>query len=221
MNENARNRSKRVAGVRFSVSAGQLLCLLLVAVLGVVYVYPVPAVARKPRIYPPQEIATGYLAYDLFGRREGTSSSVGESLRKDERPGAVARRRRENIEYQLGPMEIGEDETLGEATRVVVPILSAKYRDWSTGKITEVTSSQGPLIGKILERRDLGDGLGWQLVEGKQKYDIIMSDWYKLPRKKVEDSPTIILKKAVVVQVIFEGKVASEKVIFADDPNSR
>jgi hypothetical protein len=106
-----------------------------------------------------------------------------------------------------------EKETFDQATRVVVPVLSGKTRDRSTG---EVKTDRG-YASLILEKQDTADGPQWHIVSGYDpQYSQLKATWLTRPRKTVPDSPTIILKKAVVVQIVSEDKVVSESTFLMD-----
>jgi hypothetical protein len=130
--------------------------------------------------------------------------------------------RNEILACRFGVPEIAQNETAEAATRVALPCESLTRRNRTTGEVV-VNQARGVPSVTILEKRDSPTGPRWYVVGdySPDRGDGKKSDWLSLPRKKVDNLPAIVLRKAVVVQAILEGKVVSERVIFADDPNSR
>jgi hypothetical protein len=95
-------------------------------------------------------------------------------------------------------------------------------RKLSTGEIIRLPHPGVPKIAAtVLEKRDTPTGPRWYIIsEGPGCAELESSGWLKLPRKKALDAPTIIMRKAVVVQVVSNDQVVNERVICAD-PNSR
>lgn len=222
MTERIKRKMRTGIGVRPGISRRLLLCSLLVFVLAVacVYVFLVSASAKKPHLYPPQEIAAKVCAYYLMGRIEEALSLSLDWPDKDKLIGALKRggEHYEQLEYKLGPVEIRENETFDEATRVVVPNLSMKLKNLSTGKIIILPNQESAKIADtILEKRETAEGPRWYIIEaGIQRYDEIESTWSNLPRKKLADSPIIVLKKednCIIREIIYNGKVIDKSII--------
>jgi hypothetical protein len=227
MIERTKRRMKMAMGaIRTAFSRHQPWCLLDMLVLGVccLCVSVLSGAAKKAGVYPPQEVAVKSYGYHLLGRIEESLSFSPEWPDKDKYTEASKRwrERYENLEYRFGPVEIGENETLDKATRVVLPTLSMSLRNLSTGEIIRLPRPGVPEIaGTVLEKRDTPTGPRWYIIsEGPGCAELDSSGWLKLPRKKVPDAPTIILRKAVVVQFVSDGQVVNERIIFAD-PNSK
>ena len=178
-------------------------------------------------MYPPQEVvAEAYPNYLLARIEEALSFSPDWPTKSRFIEGLSKwHERNEILEYKLGPLEVTENETFDKATRVAVPILSMKIRNRTTVQtVTEPEWKDGVrnIVEIVLDKRETPQGLRWYIVAGgPAASDLESTGWLKLPRKKVADSPTIILKKAVVVQVVSDGQVVNERIIFADDPNRR
>ena len=234
MNERTESKTKTVTSVRAGILPKSALYVLgvfvLICVFVVILVYvfsPIPqqrsAIPQdEPVLLPPQEIAAKVCAYYLMGRIEEALSFSLDWPDKDKLIDALKRGREhyEQLEYKLGPVEIRENETFDEATRVVVPNLSMKLKNLSTGKIIIVPNQEGGKIADtILEKRETAEGPRWYIVEpGVQRYDEIESTWSNLPRKKLADSPIIILKKGIIIQTVSDDKVVSERIVFWDEP---
>jgi hypothetical protein len=180
--------------------------------------------ANEARSDQPQEVAVQSYAYHLFGRIAESLSFSPDWPQKDKYTEASKkwRERYENLEYTFGPIEIRENETWEKATRAVLPTVSMSLRKLSTGEIIRLPHPGVPKIAEtVLEKRDTPTGPRWYIIsEGPGCVELESSGWLELPRKKVPDAPTIILRKAVVVQVVSNDQVVSERVICAD-PNSR
>ncbi len=223
MTETIKRKIRTGIAVRTGISRRLMLCVLLVLVLAVacICVFLVLASAKKARLYPPHQIAVKVCAYHLMGRIEKALSFSSDWPNKDKYIDALktGRERYEHLEYKLGPMEIRENETFDEATLVVVPNLSMKLKNLSTDKI--LPSQGGPKIADtILEKIETAEGPRWYITgPGVQGYSEIESTWLTLPRKKVADSPTIILKKednSVIMQIIFNGKVTNKSIVYLE-----
>jgi hypothetical protein len=198
--------------------------VLLMTIAAVTYASAETA-QKSPRILPPQEVAMRTNAYILMGEIEkaiGSSyahwADESDAREKWLRVAKKADSSLEPLERTLGPVEIAYNETFEQATRAVVPLLSGRARNRTSGEVTTI-SGFGALI---IERQSTAPGSPWHIISSfDPKHDEIKATWLSLARKKLPDSPILVLRKAVVVQAILEGKVVSEKVIFADDPNSR
>jgi hypothetical protein len=180
--------------------------------------------ANEARSDQPQEVAVQSYAYHLLGRIAESLLFSPEWPEKDKYMEASKkwRERYENLEYTFGPIEIRENETWEKATRAVLPTVSMSLRKLSTGEIIRLPHPGVPKIAAtVLEKRDTPTGPRWYIIsEGPGCAELESSGWLKLPRKKVPDAPTIIMRKAVVVQVVSNDQVVNERVICAD-PNSR
>ncbi|MBW8039087.1 MAG: hypothetical protein FVQ85_03710 [Planctomycetes bacterium] len=224
MNERTKDKAKTVTGVRGAILRNLWLYVLGVLVLAV-FVFLVLAIAKKPRIYPPHQIAVNCITYDFMDRIEEVFSFYADWSAKGKRPGKkktieLAKRfrfeRHQPLERKIGPVEIRENETFDEATRVVVPILSVKLRNPSTGKVKVLPDHK--IMDLLLEKQETPEGKRWHIISpGHPSYAEIKSTWLNLPRKKVPHSPTIIFKRAVVIQIVSDGKVVSERTVFCDE----
>jgi len=69
-----------------------------------------------------------------------------------------------------------------------------------------------------LEKQETAEGQQWRIIDSVDpRYSEIKSTWLNLPRKKVPGSPTIILRRAIVMQLVSDDKVVSERVVFWDE----
>ncbi|MBM4027260.1 MAG: hypothetical protein FJ280_17920 [Planctomycetes bacterium] len=225
------HRTRRKTGTRSNVirpgfARQPVLYVLAASVLPICLVGGslVSAPTDKIPLRPPEEVAINAYACHLLGEIEKSLSFSHDWPGKDKYTEASKkwREHQENLEYRFGPIEIRENETLENAGRVVLPTLSMSFRNLSTGEVMTLPRPGIPKIAEtVLEKRETPGGPRWYIIsEGPGCAELDASGWLKLPRKKVSGSPTIVLRKAVVVQIVFEGKVVSERVIFAD-PNSR
>lgn len=226
MTETIKRKIRTGIGVRTGISRRLMLCVLLVLVLAVacVCVFLVLASAKKARLYrlyPPHQIAVKVCAYHLVDKIEEALSYSLDRPDKDNyiRALMTGRERYEHLEYKLGPIEIRENENLNEANRVVVPNISMKVKNRSTGEIITQPREGIPKIAEtVLEKRDTPEGPQWYVLTGKQSTGIV-STWLNLPRKKVPRSPTIILKKednSVIMQIIFNGKITDKSIVYLE-----
>ncbi len=177
---------------------------------------------QKAVVLAPHEIAIKVTTFTLMDRIEESLSfytdwsATDQTISKEKwiEASKEMRKRIESLERILGPIEIRKNETFEEATRVVVPVLSGKVRNLSTGKINEVPD----YVDLILEKRETAEGKQWCIINPYgPDYAEIESTWLKLPRKKVPRSPTIVLKKAIVMQIFSEkGEILSERTVLYD-----
>lgn len=224
MTENIEGKMKAGTGIKKTESRRNLWLYMLGALVLAVCVRLVLASTKKPRIYPPHQIALNYTTYYLMDRIEEAFSFVADFSAEGTRRGKkeaieAAKRtlieRHQLLERKLGPVEIRENETFDEATRAVIPCLSIKLRNQSTGKVIVVPDQR--VDDWLLEKQETTEGKRWRIIyTGDPSYAEIESTWLNLPRKKVAGSPTIILKRAVVIQVVSDGKVVSERTVFCD-----
>ena len=177
----------------------------------------VSIIAEEVHMYPPQEIAAKCQAYALQGKFEEVFSFYADWPGKD-RMIEISKKvheRHQTLECRLGPIEIRENETFGEATRVVVPVLSVKQKDLSTGEVKIVPGRK--ILPMIFERKQTEEGERWYLIDPSDpNYARIESTWLNLSRKKVAGSPTIILKKednSVLKQIVLNGEVIIESIM--------
>ena len=208
---------KSGVNVRAGISSRLILCLLLILTLAVVCVGAL-LVLNKVRLYEQHEIAVKSCTNHLLDRIEEALSLSADWPDKDKYIIALKTGRElyEYLQYTIGPLEIRENETFDKASRVVVPNLSLKMKERSTGKIISLPKQDGPNIADtILEERETAEGSRWYIITGKEYIE--MESWLKLPRKKVAKSPTIILKKAVAIQVVVDNEVISERIVYWDE----
>jgi hypothetical protein len=208
------------SGIRWGLWLSVLLVLAIACVLFVLWINQEAYV-----ILPPHQIAVNFTTYYLMDRIEESFSFVTDWSAKGKRPGKketieAAKRtlieRYQLLERKLGPVEIGENETFDEATRIVVPCLSVKLRNPSTGKVQVLPDQK--VMDWLLEKQETPEGKRWRIISpGHPSYPEIESTWLNLPRKKAPGSPTIILKRAVVIQIVSDGKVVSERTVFCDE----
>jgi hypothetical protein len=197
-----------------------LLVAAVVVVIAFVLYAGMVAARKQPVVLPPQDIAARYNICILRGEAEKAFGSFYAGWDADPNGLAMAilgakkmASLMQPLERTLGPVEIPENETFDKASRVVVPFLSVKARDQSTEEI-KTSAAYAPLT---LERQDSNDPLQWRIVHFDPRLPEIEKSWLNLPRKKVPRSPTIILKKAIVMQVVSDGKVVSERTISYDE----
>jgi len=219
MNERSESKTRTLTGVRISILRNLWLYVLGVfVVIAVICVFIVSVIPQEePVLLAPQEIAVKAYAYRLMDRIEEALSFSDDWPDKDKYidVSKKLRERYERLEHKLGPVEIRENETFDEATRVVVPNLSMTIKNRSTGEIITLPRQDGPNITEtILEKRETAEGPRWYVISEGKRYLELKSTWLNLPRKKVADSPTIILKKAVIIQIISDGEVVSERIVF-------
>ncbi len=175
-------------------------------------------------LHPSQEVAVQAEANFLMSRIEAALVFSPKWTDEKDRDSYVAslkkwHERNEILACRFGVPEIAQNETAEAATRVAIPCESMTRRNRTTGEVV-VNQARGVPYTEILEKRDSPTGPRWYLLDDSpDRATVIKSGWLSLPRKKVADLPAIVLRKAVVVQAILEGKVVSERVIFADDPN--
>jgi hypothetical protein len=181
---------------------------------------------RRGFLHPSQEVAVESEANFLMSRIEAALAFSPKWTDEKDRDSYVAslkkwHERNEILACRFGVPEIAQNETPEAATRVALPCESLTRRNRTTGEVV-VNQARGVPSATILEKRDSPTGPRWYVLDDSpDRGTVIKSGWLSLPRKKVADLPAIVLRKAVVVQAILEGKVVSERVIFADDPNSR
>ncbi len=231
MNERTKSKTKTVTGVTIGILRRFWLYVLGIFVVIVVIVFVVSSITqdepKEPVLLPPHEIAVKSLTYKLMGRIEESFSFYADWPAEGKRPGKeetieAAKKMRERIqslEYKLGPVEIRENETFDKATRVVVPLLSGKARNLTSGKVIVVPD----FVDMILEKQESAEGQQWRIIghiapPGPRSSEI-RSAWQNLPRKKVANSPTIILKKednSVIMQIISNGKVTNKSIVYLE-----
>jgi hypothetical protein len=222
MNERTKSKTKKATGVRVGILRSLWRYVLgIFVVIVVICVFVVSSITqdepKEPVLLPPHEIAVKVCAYHLVDKIEEALSYSLDRPDKDNyiRALMTGREHYEHLEYKLGPIEIRENENLNEANRVVVPNISMKIKKKSTGEIITQPREGIPKIAEtVLEKRDTPEGPQWYVLTGKQ-FAEIESTWLNLPRKKVPRSPTIIIKKAVVMQIVSDdGKVVHERTVF-------
>jgi hypothetical protein len=198
---------------------------LLVVVCGVYAALPSGHDTRAV-LHPSQEVIVEAEANFLMSRIEAALAFSPKWTDEKDRDSYVAslkkwHERNEILACRFGVPEIAQNETIEAATRVAIPCESLTRRNRTTGEVV-VNQARGVPHAEILEKRDSPTGPRWYVLDDSpDRGEVMKSGWLSLPRKKVADLPAIVLRKAVVVQAILEGKVVSERVIFADDPNSR
>jgi hypothetical protein len=183
---------------------------------------------RRGFLHPSQEVAVESEANFLMSRIEAAVALSPKWTDEKARDSYVATLKKwhqshEILACRFGVPEIAQNETIEAATRVVIPIESMTRRNRTTGEVlvNRVQDSSDP-SAQILEKRDSPTGPRWYLLDNSpDKADVKESGWLSLPRKKMANLPAVELRRAIVVRAILEGKVVSERVIFADDPNSR
>jgi hypothetical protein len=201
-----------------------LAAFVFMCVVIVFCVYIVLAIRQqKAVVFAPHEIAikntTGFLMnrieYAFSFYADWTATNEKFSKEKVIEASKRINNRIETLNRKLGPIETRENETFDEATRIVIPILSGKFRDLSTGKVGVVRD----FVEYVLEKRKTSEGQQWRIISDLDpNYAEIESTWLKLPRKKVPHSPTIIVKRAVVLQIVSDdGKVVGERTILCDE----
>jgi hypothetical protein len=204
------------SGIRWDLWLSVSLVLAIACVLFVLWINQEAYV-----ILPPHQIAVKEEAYMLMKRFEEAiplfasdwPDKMMETIKK-------INTRFEPLEAELGPVEIRENETFDEATRVVVPFLSKKEKNLSTGKVKVLPDQE--VADLLLEKQETPEGKRWLIIATLDpRYAEIESTWLNLPRKKVPRSPTIILKKeansVVTMQIIYNGKVMSEGTVPWDE----
>lgn len=211
------------SGIRWGLWLSVLLVLAIACVLLVLSVNQEAYV-----ILPPHQIAVKEEAYTLMQRFEEALPLFAPSWPgKDKdilmKTIKIINTRIEPLEVKLGPVEIRENETFDEATRVVVPLLSKKHKNLSTGKVKVLPDQT--VDDLLLEKQETPEGKRWRIIAPFDPcYAEIESTWLNLPRKKVPRSPTIILKKeansVVTMQIISDGEVVSEGTVPWDEWSS-
>ncbi|OHB80219.1 MAG: hypothetical protein A2Z25_08450 [Planctomycetes bacterium RBG_16_55_9] len=176
----------------------------------------------KAVVLAPHQIAAKQKIYLLMDRYEETLSFFAAGWPGKDRDKIIEAWKklhtlRQSLELELGPLEIREDETFDQATRLVVPVLSEKAKILSTGKVSVLPDHR--LGDLLLEKQQTPEGQRWRIISPfDPNYAEIESTWLKLPRKKVPGSPRIILKKAILMQVVSDdGKIVGEKTILFDE----
>jgi hypothetical protein len=123
---------------------------------------------------------------------------------------------REMLAATFGPIEIPQDET---ATRVAIPLPSATWRTRATGKVVEnhrIPDATDNGAWGVFEKRETSEGPKWYSMDFSP-VEAGLKEWLKLPRKKVADSPTIVLKKAIVVQICdANNTVVDQRILYFD-----
>ena len=175
---------------------------------------------REVRVYPQQEVVIKYCEGILMGSaEEALSSTTADWPEKDAFIAAVQKQSEkiESLEFTIGPVEVLEWETIDEAQRVAVSKPLEIVRDRSTGEI-RTRPIRGKDIEWMLEKQITADGPRWFLVAERRRWSILASGWLHQPRKKVPDSATIvmkkdIIKKEIIVQILSDNTVVSEKTV--------
>jgi len=213
-------KMRKSIGIKKSVRWVLGLCIFVVlAVACVVFARPV---AQKPYVLLlPHQIAAKQKIYLYMDRFEETLSFFaagwpGKDKDKIIEAWKYLHTRSQSLELELGPLEIRENETFDKATRLLVPVLSEKVKNLSTGKVRVLSDHE--LGDVILEKQQTPEGQRWRIIDFDPNFAEIKYTWLKLPRKKVPGSPRIILKKAILMQVISDdGKIVGEKTILFDE----
>jgi len=212
---------RKSIGIKKSVRWVLGLCILVVLTVACV-LFAQPVAQKAYVLLPPHQIAAKqqiYLHMDRFKETLPFFAAGWPGKDKDKIIEAwkYLHARRQSLELELGPLEIRENETFDKATRLVVPILSEKVKNLSTGKVNVLSDHE--LADFLLEKQQTPEGQRWRIISAfDPNYAEIESTWLKLPRKKVPGSPRIILKKAILMQVISDdGKILGEKTILFDE----
>lgn len=229
MKERNQNKLKTTTNVRISVLRKLLLCMFFVVVVGATCGYAISTKRQeKPELLEPQKIAVKSAIYSLMGQIEKFWSfydywpAVGKRPGKNEAIEASKKIRMnfQPLEQKLGPVEIRVDETFDEATLVLVPTLYGKWKNLSTGKITELKDQN---IGDLLlEKQETSIEQSWLIISSGNPKHSKFESLLNFPRKKVQGSPTIILKKAVTLQVISDNNdINEENILWDEDVSSK
>ncbi len=174
-------------------------------------------------MYPSQEVAVAVEANYMMDRLDAAfaSSTPWEDQEAKDKWIASLKKladSRELLAIKFGPVEIPQDETVETATRVAIPLPSATLRTRATGAVWDIHRVPDANNGAwaVFEKRETSGGSEWYSVDfspGRTG----LKEWLRLPRKKVADSPTIILKKAVVVQILDANEaVADQRILYFD-----
>jgi hypothetical protein len=218
-------KMKTVIGVRSGISNRLWLCVLIGLVLAIACVCislvsrsDEKAIPKKVRVYPQQEVVVKNCEAMLMHRIEEAGSFWGDWPEKDKYIAGAKKRSEtlEVLEYTIGPVETLEWETIDEADLVAVSKPSLIIRNRSTGKITTLPK-RGKNIESIVRKQKTTDGPHWFIVTEPRQFRPLAMSWLHQPRKKVADSATIVLKKAVMVQVVSDSNVVSERTVFWDE----
>ncbi len=218
MNERRESKTKTVMGI--SILRKLWLYVLGIFVVIVVICVYVAIRQQEPIVLPPQEIAVKSEMCFLTERFEEALSFYAAGWPSKNKDRAIesmkiVHTRSQSLERKLGPVEIRENETFDQATRVVVPILSSKTKNLSTGKVKVLPAHK--IMDLLLEKQETAEGQRWFIISPfDPNYAEIKSTWLNLPRKKVPRSPTIILKRAIVMQIIFKGKVTKKTIVYLE-----
>ncbi len=211
---------RKSIGIKKSVRWILGLCILVVLTVACI-VFAQPVAQKADVLLPPHQIAAKQKIYLLMDRYEETLSFFAPGWPGKDRDKIIEawkylHARRQSLEMELGPIEIRENETFDQATRLVVPVLSEKRKNLSTGKVSVLPDHE--LGDLLLEKQQTPEGQQWRLISYfDPSYAEIESTWLKLPRKKVPGSPTIVLKKAIVMQIFSEkGEILSERTVLYD-----
>ena len=220
MTETIKRKTKTVTGISI-LRKLWLYVLGIFVVIVVICVYVVSAIRQQePILLPPQEIAVkSEMCFLTEGFEEALSFYAAGWPGKDKdkviESMKIVHTRIQPLERKLGPVEIRENETFDQATRVVVPILSSKTKNLSTGKVKVLPAHK--IMDLLLEKQETAEGQRWFIISPfDPNYAEIKSTWLNLPRKKVPRSPTIILKRAIVMQIIFKGKVTKKSIVYLE-----
>ena len=194
------------------------------AVLCCVHAVLASANHGKVSMHPAQEVAVAVEADFMMDRIDDMfafSTGWEDQEAKDKRIShvKVLSEKREILACKFGPVEIPQGETVDTATRVAIPIPSMTERTRATGAIREdqrVPNADNAAFA-VLEKRETSGGPKWCSMDVSPGGGPGLQWWLRLPRKKVADSPTIILKKAVIVQICdANDTVTDQRIIYFD-----
>jgi hypothetical protein len=215
-------KMRKSIGIKKSVRWVFGICILVVLTVACV-VFARPVAQKAYVLLPPHQIAAKHKISLYMNRYEETLSFLasGDEWTRDKdkmiRSWKYLDAHKRPLEVEFGPLEIRENETFDKATRVVMPVLSEKWKDLSTGNVNVLPDHR--LGDYLLVKQQTPEGQRWRIMDGfHPNYAEIEATWLKLPRKKVPGSPRIILKKAILMQVISDdGKIVGEKTILFDE----
>ncbi|MBN1362821.1 MAG: hypothetical protein JW993_19640 [Sedimentisphaerales bacterium] len=201
-----------------------LVAVGVMAVLCCVHAVLASANHGKVSMHPAQEVAIAAEADFMMGRIDDmfAFSTGWEDQEAKDKLISYFKRSSEGTEIlacKFGPVEIPQGETVDTATRVAIPVPSMTDRTRATGKIWESkrvpNADNGAFV--VLEKRETLGGPKWCSMDVSPGGGPGLREWLRLPRKKVADSPTIVMKKAVVVQILdANDTVTDQKIIYFD-----